>query len=376
MANSFLTPDIIALEALRILQNNTVMGGLVYGGYAGEFTAAKVGDTISLRKPATFTAKNFDGTIQVQNIQEERVSLTLDQHLDISVAVSSKEWTLELDDFANRIIYPAMVGLNQQVDEYLCGLYRQFYQVAGTAGTQPKSIGDLANLDKVMSEARIPAANRRVVVSPVTKASLFGIDEVVRADARGDEGTALREASMGRILGMDWYMDQNIQTHKAGTAQGVTALKVSAEVAEGADVLGATGGSGTETLLAGDIFTVAGVPGSYVVLEDATAASGAFTGVKFAPKAPAGGFPANAAITVAGDHVANIAFVREAIALAVVPLEIPQGAEGRAAYREYNGLGIRVVYGYDIQSKTDTISFDLLMGAKVIDPRLGVRFMA
>ena len=73
--------------------------------------------------------------------------------------------------------------------------------------------------------------------------------------------------------------------------------------------------------------------------------------------------------------MANLAFVKEAIALAAVPLEIPQGA-ANAAYVSMGGLGIRVVYGYDVSTKTDTISFDLLCGAKVIDPRLGVRFLA
>ena len=59
MANALLTPDIIAREALMILQNNTVMGGLVYRDYEGEFGPSRVGDTISIRKPAAFTAKEL-----------------------------------------------------------------------------------------------------------------------------------------------------------------------------------------------------------------------------------------------------------------------------------------------------------------------------
>lgn len=376
MANELLTPSVIAREALMILGSNAVMAGLVYTDYDNEFGPAKVGDTISIRKPASFTAQEFGGSINVQDIKEGRVSLTLDKHLDISTAVSSKEWTLDLDDFSNRIIRPAMNALNEEVDKYLCSLYGQFGQTAGTAGTPPSGLKDLADLDKAMNEARIPVAGRRVVVSPATKAAMFTIDAVARADARGDDGTALRDASMGHIMGMDWYMDQNIRSHTAGTAAVVTALKVSAEVLEGADTMGVSGGSGAETLLAGDCFTVAGASGSYTVTEDSTAASGTFTLVKFSPAAPEGGFAANAAITLQKDHVANLAFVREAIALAIVPLELPRGAQNNAAYVSYNGMGIRVVQDYDINTKTDVISFDILLGAKVIDPRLGVRFLA
>ena len=375
MPNKFLTPDIIAREALMILQSNTVMAGLVYRDYEGEFGPAKVGDTVTIRKPAVFEAKDYENAIEVQDAKEGSVALTLERHLDVSTSVTSKEWTLDLDNFANRIIRPAMVALNEEVDSYLCGLYPQFYQVAGTPGSGPNALSALAALDQAMNEARIPVANRRAVVSPATKAAMFSIDAVARADARGDEGTALREASMGRIMGTDWYMDQNVKKHVAGTAQSVSALAVNGVVGAGAMVMAADGGSDAETFKVGDVFSVAGVEGTFTVTEDVTAASGAFTAVKFTPPAPEGGFADNAAITVKASHTANLAFVREAIALAVVPLEIPQGANGNAAYVSMNGMGIRVVYGYNMSTKTDTISFDLLVGAKVIDPRLGVRFL-
>lgn len=373
--NKFLTPDIIARESLMILQSNTVMAGLVYRDYEEEFGPSKVGDTITIRKPATFEAKEFSGHTEVQDAKEGRVSLTLEKHLDVTTAVTSKQWTLELDDFSARIITPAMVALNEKLDRYLCGLYPAFHQVAGVAGSGPDSLAHLAKLDEVMNEAKIPVAGRRVVVGPATKSAMFAIPEVARADARGDEGTALREASMGRIMGMDWFMDQNINRHTAGSAKAVSALAVNGAVAAGASQMAVDGGSGTEELKLGDVFSVAGVEGSFVVTEDAIAASGAFTSVKFAPAAPESGFPDNAAITVMDSHRANLAFVRNAVALATVPLELPRG-NNNAAYVSMQGMGIRVVYGYDMDTKTDIISFDLLAGAKVIDPRLGVRFMA
>ena len=49
MPNTFLTPDIIANEALMVLENNTVMAGLVHRDYSKEFN--RVGDTITIRSP-------------------------------------------------------------------------------------------------------------------------------------------------------------------------------------------------------------------------------------------------------------------------------------------------------------------------------------
>lgn len=181
--NKFLTPDIIAREALMILQSNTVMAGLVYRDYEEEFGPSKVGDTITIRKPATFEAKEFSGHTEVQDAKEGRVTLTLEKHLDVTTAVTSKQWTLELDDFSARIIAPAMVALNEKLDRYLCGLYPAFHQVAGVAGSGPNSLAHLAKLDEVMNEAQIPVAGRRVVVGPATKSAMFAIPEVARADS-------------------------------------------------------------------------------------------------------------------------------------------------------------------------------------------------
>lgn len=61
MANSFLTPDVIAREALIVLENNLIMANLVHRDYSNEFV--NVGDTITVRKPASFVANNFTGSI-------------------------------------------------------------------------------------------------------------------------------------------------------------------------------------------------------------------------------------------------------------------------------------------------------------------------
>lgn len=72
MPNKFLTPDIIANEALMVLENNTVMAGLVHRDYSKEFN--HVGDTITIRKPAKFIAKNFVGDVAL-HLKSEKLHL-------------------------------------------------------------------------------------------------------------------------------------------------------------------------------------------------------------------------------------------------------------------------------------------------------------
>jgi hypothetical protein len=52
MANTILTPSIIANEALLILENNLTAANTVFRDYESEFTGSRVGDTITIRKPA------------------------------------------------------------------------------------------------------------------------------------------------------------------------------------------------------------------------------------------------------------------------------------------------------------------------------------
>ena len=65
MANTTLTADIIAKEAVMILENQCVMGSLVYRGYEEEFSNSvngyKKGETISIKKPTDFTVR--DGAV-------------------------------------------------------------------------------------------------------------------------------------------------------------------------------------------------------------------------------------------------------------------------------------------------------------------------
>ncbi|MFQ8759322.1 MAG: P22 phage major capsid protein family protein [Intestinimonas sp.] len=117
MANTFLTPSVVAREALMVLENNLVMANLVHRDYSDEFV--QVGDTVTIRKPAKFTAKNFAGAIVRQDASEGSVAVKIDRHRDVSFEVTSREMTLDIRDFSSQLIAPAMRAIAQAVDEDL-----------------------------------------------------------------------------------------------------------------------------------------------------------------------------------------------------------------------------------------------------------------
>ena len=109
MSNTLLTPDIIAKEALMVLESNLTMANLVHRDYANEFV--QVGDTITVRKPASFVAKNFLGTVEAQDITEGSVDVKLDRYRDVTVNVTAKELTLDIKDFSEQIVTPALSAI-------------------------------------------------------------------------------------------------------------------------------------------------------------------------------------------------------------------------------------------------------------------------
>lgn len=283
MSNTFLTPDIIAREALMVLRNNAVMANLVHRDYSREFVAG-VGDTITIRKPATFTANEFDGEIEVQDAVENSATVVMDKHLDVSFAVTSEQMALDIEDFSAQLLVPAMQAFLDKIDGYILALASDITNSVTATGD---AHADMVDARAFLTKAAAPLTERRFVASSDMEADLLKTDLFVSAEKVGDEGTALREASLGRKFGMDVYVDQN------------------------ADASGVDG----------------------------------------------------------------LAFHKNAFALVTRSLALPNGASNSAIV-DYDGFGLRVVYDYDINTKTDVVSIDMLCGVTTLDKNLASKITA
>ncbi len=373
MANTFLTPSIIAKEAMMQLYANCVMAGLVHRDYSSEFVAG-IGDTVTIRKPATFEAKEFDRTsgIEIQDAVEGSDTIKLDKLLDVSFEVTTEQLTMDIASFSAQLLQPAMQSFAQKIDLYLLGLYKDIPYTSGTAGTPPADISDITDARQILSDNLVPLQNRRLVIDPTAENGFLQIPTFHEAGKVGDSGTALREASLGRKFGFDIYTDQNVLTHTAGTLSAGSGKPKAAAASKGDTTLTISATSLTGTLVLGDILTVGG--NSYVVTESANAASNAVT-AKIAPAVIAD-IAANAEVTVTASHTANLAFHRNAFALVTRPLALPKGlGNDQKALVSYDGFGLRVIYDYNSQYKKDVISIDMLCGVKTLNPLLAVRMM-
>lgn len=369
MANTLLTPTIVAKEALIALENELVLANLVHRDYTSEFK--NVGATVQVRVPTTFTATSFsssaDATITVQDVTESTVNVVLNHLMDVSFEIRERELSLDIVDFSEQTIQPAMRAQAQEVDAYLAGLYADVaghYPVSGTP-----AVSDITGVRAVLNVNKVPMSERRLVMHPVTEADYLSKDAFLHAEKRGDT-RAIRDASMGRVLGFDCYMDQNIDTHTledslAGTV-AVAMLGASTVGAKSCTIDGLASGA---TIVAGDVFKVTGFD-EWFVCAGTTATVG--TAVLTFEPAMKSIMANNAVVTFQANHRANLAFHKNAFALVTAPLAMPLGG-ANGAVLNYKGISCRVVYDYSTLYKKNMISIDMLYGVKTLDENLAAR---
>ena len=366
MANTFLTPDIIAKEALMVLENNLVMAGLVHRDYSNEFV--KVGDTITVRKPAKFIAKNFTGQISRQDATEGSVTVKLDRFRDVSVDVTSKELSLDINSFSAQVVTPAMQAIAQAVDSDVLALGVQQAGTTVASSANDTDLKPLGDIGKALDLKAVPIQNRRLVLNPTHKYRYVTMDNLSKVAYKGD-GQGLKDAEIGRVYTMDTYMSQNAPDTFAATAGTATAYKVTASAAGATTVSLSNVTAATGTIKKGDGFIVGGY--LYRFMEDKTAASGAIESITIDQ-------PIHAAVTAVDAYpiraTHSLGFHRNGIALVTRQLELPMGAS-KASIASANGLAVRVVFGYNQETKTDTVSFDIIYGIKELEKDMIVKLV-
>ncbi|WP_440063791.1 P22 phage major capsid protein family protein [Streptosporangium sp. OZ121] len=239
MANNFLTPSVIARAALATLYETCVMAQLVHRDYDEDF-AAKIGDTVNVRKPAVFQAKEFNREvgIEIQNATETGIPVTLNHFADVSFAVTSEDLTLRIEDFGTQLLNPAMEAIAQKIDRDILSLRDDITQEVGVTGQfagNPVGVNVFAHSNprsaidarRVLNQRNVPSADRYLVVGPEIEAQWLGDPLFHSAETRGDTD-GLREANLGRrVFGHEAYQTQNIYTPAQVIGNSTTEVGVS-----------------------------------------------------------------------------------------------------------------------------------------------------
>ena len=131
-SNRLLTDDIIVKDALRLLKNNLVTAPLVYRDLEKRF--AKVGDTISLKKP--FRTKSASGRVLVkQPLIDQTIPFLIDRQEHIGLEVTMRDRTLSLEKFSERYLQSGIVQIANVIDRSILLKLKNAFFSSGTPGT-------------------------------------------------------------------------------------------------------------------------------------------------------------------------------------------------------------------------------------------------
>lgn len=230
MANTFLTPNLIATRALATLYETTVMAQLVHRDFDADFRGRQ-GDTVTVRKPAVFTAGEFNRATGIvpQNATEGSVDVTLNHFADVSFTVTTEQLALEIEDFGTQLLDPAMEAISQKIDRDILALRSDVTAevgVAATSGHDWSAPEVLIDAGTTLNLAKVPTTERRAVVGPTTNGKWLDSPVLKQVNESGNTD-ALREAYIGRrLFGFDPYWTQNVEQPAASPAVGEPTTEV------------------------------------------------------------------------------------------------------------------------------------------------------
>jgi hypothetical protein len=386
----------ITRKSLEILENNLVLTRNVNRQYDDSFAVegAKIGSTLRIRLPDR--ALVTDGAaLQVQDDNEQYTTLTVNNQKHIGVNFTSAELTMQLDDFAERVLKPRISQLASSIDADVANTYKTIGNSVGTPGTTPSTSLVLLQAQQKLNENAAVMSPRYATVNPAANAGLVegmkGLfnptDTVSRQFKNGMMGTG--------VLGFEEInMSQSIKQFTTGTRAATGNTTGAAVTSEGAATLTLTVGSG-ELIAAGDVFTIAdcyavnpqtrestGSLFQFVALSSSTStttatvtvapiysASNALATVNTLPATGKAVVFVGAAST---QYAQNLVYHKDAITFATADLLLPQGVD-MASRAVHNGISLRVVRQYDINNDRMPCRIDVLYGYSTIRPQMGVR---
>ena len=224
-------PEVWANESVAILIENMVVANLVHTDFKNEIQ--EFGDVVNTRKPASFTAKRKTDAdnVTIQNATATNIPVKLDQHWHTTFLIRDGQESKAFKDLVTEFLEPAVVSIAQAIDKILLGQYAIFMRAGNLAG----GLGELSTTNgkdmildarKIMNDNKAPMAGRNMILTSQSETQILKDDTFTDADRVGDDGTALREASIGRKLGFNFFMCQNmadVVNTDIGTADAINA---------------------------------------------------------------------------------------------------------------------------------------------------------
>lgn len=414
MANSILTPTMITREALRVLHQKCNFIGNVNRQYDDRFaqTGAKIGTSLNVRMPSKYSVRT-GATLDAQDHIERSTPLTVSSQYGVDVSFTSVELAMNLDDFSQRIIEPAMAQLAAKVESAcLSDAYKLVnnYTNATTNGllTYKRFQQGGANITNNLG----PSSQRAAIMSPDSMIEFMDATKGLFHASNNIE-KQYREGMMGRTGGFDVYENTLTPGHTTGSLAGSplttgaalgTSTTANAWVSQTA--ISVDGATSTTTVRAGDILTLSGVYDvhpetkantgklkTFVAQSDVTlttaataypitvkpgliyGSGNAYQNCTLSGVSDTDGLTVSRMGAASSAFGQDLQFHKDAFVFATADLDDVSQYGAWGARESMDGISMRIARQYAISSDTVPCRIDLLFGFAGLYPELANRHM-
>ena len=392
MAQQILNIDMLTKESLMWFENSLEMGSKADRQYEDYYakSGAKIGDTLRVREPVRMASA--DGrALSVNTITEKQKTITVATQKHVAWPFNSADMALSLDEYSKRYIQPAAMELASVVDLGGHALYSQVYNHVGTPGTDPNTSTIWMQAKQKLNQYSVPKqAKKHAIYNEGAEVSTV----VALQGFFQDQAKIAKQYNTGEMrsaLGMDFSMSQNVPKFTNGTA---TSLGTLSATKTSGTTLSITGGTAAGTVKAGTVLSVAdcnafnlqtrtnsGKVQQFVVQADVTLGGSGEGDLSVLPEiitsgnyqnmTTAGAVSGKAVSLVSGSTASavysqNWLFAENSIAL--VTADLPLVSAPKISRMSENGLSIRLLQTYDVQSDQEIFRLDILYGWAMMRP--------
>lgn len=382
MANNLVNVvPILVAQGLETLRSACVMPRLVNSDYSND--PANQGDTVNLWIPSAQAVSDVSPSatpVQGADSAPVRMPIPLNKWRRSGFYLTDKQQLEIVGGVQSKETAECVKAIAQDINAFILAQAYAIYNIVGTPGTTPfaSDVSAATNARKLLNNSLAPMDNRRIVLDVNAEAQALNLPVLTTFQNVGQTAgqAGIIEGSIGRKLGFDWSMDQQIPTQATSISAGAVTVNGSQAAGNGSLDGGRTGtlsiakATNNLSVLAGDKFTIAGDPTQYVVLAPATVVAAGTGSISIAPalvNAAAG----SAAITFLAQHVENLAFHRDCFAFVSRPLQAvsANSMEMLSIPDPISGITLRLEVSR--QNKQHFFDFDVLYGAACVRPELG-----
>lgn len=371
-------PTIFA-QGLSALRNRCVMPSLINNSYSTN--AQEKGQVISIPIPSDIVTNDVvPGPYAPDsgNTTPSVASITLSNWREAAFTLNEQEIGQIVAGFPSRQVTAAISSLADYINGTIFAKYTKINNYVGSPGTSPfvSAVDVAVDAKEKLTQFKTPYADRRMVLDTI------GMGNALKLGAfayilNSNDPDVMKEGDMGRKYGFQWYEDQQVPRHIAGTITTGLIAKAATGVAAGLyTFVGTTAAStGACNLKVGDIISIAGHNRTYALTATSIQASAA-SDVALTFNAPLEfALVGSEAVTVAASHRVNLAFHADCFGFASRTLAPIAGAEPNPYTYEMadpvSGLTLRL----QVREEFHRIrwAFDCLWGVDVVRPDLGTR---